>query len=78
MNAGITVGQQAVETVQAFRDLYEHEDDDDEEIAAMSEEEKAEHEKKIRSETVKELLRANHLAQLSRKQATSSLVGSAG
>jgi len=38
-----------VESVKAFRDLYEHEDDDDEEIATMTEEEKSEHDKQARA-----------------------------
>ena len=41
MNAGLSAGQQLIETVQSVRDLYDNdEEDDDEELSAMTDQEK--------------------------------------
>ena len=79
MNAGLTAGQQLIETVQSVRDLYDNdEEDDDEELSAMTDQEKDDRAQKQRAETVQQLLRANHVAQASRLLATSKLLDNKG
>jgi len=73
MNLGMSVAAQAVDTAKTFRDLYEDEDGDEEELIAMTDSEKEAYERKVRDETVRALLRANHFAQTSRKIALEAL-----